>query len=232
MKNIAVKLRHAGPKGKLLNQEELDDHIELVKTSDEEMTLQEFESSFNNGDFDDDYTFIHFCKKELSDEDFIRDVKNRASEWFDRRFNQISLDLLNKYLPEQIDFYVRQPHKVWIKEYLDNYDGEDEIDYKEVQSSKDYQNWIEENDKMTELEIIWSTVFEDRNGFGEEFYEKAEELGLVVIENADDDLGTMLGISGAGFDFYDAYWIPLYLSLYFNEKDRERYEQIMASRNE
>ena len=38
--------------------------------------------------------------------------------------------------------------------------------------------------------------------------EQVAALGLFVFES--EDWGCLLGIDGAGFDFYDAYWIPLY----------------------
>lgn len=235
MDKIAIRVRYAGPKGELLETEEIENHKALVKTDGEEYSLQEFEESFNSGSFDDEINFIHFFKKEESDDDFIRRIKSETINWLNSKFNKISLSLLEKYLPQDPHFYIRKPHKVWIKEYLDGIDEneiEDEIDYESVENSEDYQNWIEENDKECELEIIWGTVFESDSDFSDDFYEKAEELGLLVIEEADEDLNKIIAVNGGGFDFYEEYWTPLYLSLCFKEKDRERYNQILSSRNQ
>ena len=58
----------------------------------------------------------------------------------------------------------------------------------------------------------WGTLFApmdpcDRRWF-EANKEEVAKLGFFVFES--DDYGILLGLDAAGFDFYDAYWIPLY----------------------
>jgi len=58
----------------------------------------------------------------------------------------------------------------------------------------------------------WGTLFAPSDSCDQDwFLENAEEvanLGIFVFES--EDFGILLGIDGGGFDFYEAYWIPLY----------------------
>jgi hypothetical protein len=58
----------------------------------------------------------------------------------------------------------------------------------------------------------WGTLFAPRERLDREWVlERAEQvaaLGFFVFES--EDYGCLLGIDGAGYDFFDAYWIPLY----------------------
>lgn len=55
---------------------------------------------------------------------------------------------------------------------------------------------------LFELKIEWATLLQN-----------APAAGFGVINNeADDDLNSMLFVSGCGYDFVDAHWIPLFLS--------------------
>lgn len=51
--------------------------------------------------------------------------------------------------------------------------------------------------------------------------EKMEECGFRVYEH--EDYGYYFGIDGAGYDFYDAHWIPLYKArgLQWHDEDDE-----------
>lgn len=57
----------------------------------------------------------------------------------------------------------------------------------------------------------WGTLFSpescDLNWFKENA-DKVAKLGFFVFES--DDFNILLGIDAGGFDFYEAYWIPLY----------------------
>jgi hypothetical protein len=58
----------------------------------------------------------------------------------------------------------------------------------------------------------WSTLFAPRRGLENDWLiEHAAEvaaLGFFVFES--EDYGCLLGIDGAGYDFYEAHWVPLY----------------------
>jgi hypothetical protein len=60
--------------------------------------------------------------------------------------------------------------------------------------------------------VAWSTLFAPRDRLDQnwilEHAEAVAKLGLYVFQS--EDYGCLLGIDGAGFDFDEAFWIPLY----------------------
>jgi len=74
----------------------------------------------------------------------------------------------------------------------------------------------EEDDEPYDILPAWGTMwsFHDwcDNGWFEYEYDEAikamSECGFRVYES--DDYGYFFGIDGAGYDFYEAHWIPLY----------------------
>ena len=79
--------------------------------------------------------------------------------------------------------------------------------------------WIVNNSvDITNIEKLLKPVEdEDDEMHG---YEEIGETGIYAFKIADD---LVLGINGAGYDFYDAHWIPLYdaLGLQWHEKEKE-----------
>jgi hypothetical protein len=70
---------------------------------------------------------------------------------------------------------------------------------------------------------MWNTWFEPADSFTYRqlsgMYEELAELGFTIIEHDGEFWG--LGIDGAGFDFYEAFWIPLYKALGFKWHDED-----------
>ncbi len=73
------------------------------------------------------------------------------------------------------------------------------------------------NCNETEKEYIyvlpmWGYMFSFKDSLDEEWMrdnvEEIAKLGIWVYES--DDIGIFFGIDGAGYDFYEAHWIPLY----------------------
>lgn len=60
--------------------------------------------------------------------------------------------------------------------------------------------------------VAWSTMFSFKNSLDEEWAEKNiqafEEVGIVVYDVP--YYGIVFGIDGAGYNFYEEHWIPLY----------------------
>jgi hypothetical protein len=58
----------------------------------------------------------------------------------------------------------------------------------------------------------WGTLFRPTDPFDEEWIEahadEVGELGFLVYES--DETGILLGIDGAGYDFFERHWVPLY----------------------
>ena len=69
-------------------------------------------------------------------------------------------------------------------------------------------------------EIMWSTLFEAKdNTIKDWILENSDkiisEAGFTIIDlsrenNGEYETGVFLGVNGAGYDFYEAHWIPLY----------------------
>ena len=69
-------------------------------------------------------------------------------------------------------------------------------------------------------EIMWSTIFEAKdNHLAEKIVENSDDLiskaGLTIIDNRHNNegeyqTGVFIGINGAGYDFYQQHWIPMY----------------------
>lgn len=57
---------------------------------------------------------------------------------------------------------------------------------------------------------VWGTTYSDwiTDEWIEEHIEELEDIGFTIIHH--DEYGYFLGIDGAGYDFYEAHWIPLY----------------------
>jgi hypothetical protein len=69
-------------------------------------------------------------------------------------------------------------------------------------------------------EIMWSTLFEAKDNTIKDWilenHEKIiTEAGFTIIDlsrenEGEYETGVFLGVNGAGYDFYEAHWIPLY----------------------
>jgi len=85
----------------------------------------------------------------------------------------------------------------------------------------EYSDDIEDYISDMENYPVWNTLFEFRDSFrnNEEDIERFMSLGFGVITDL-DDFNVMLFMTSAGHSFYSAYWIPLYLELYPDEKEK------------
>ena len=85
------------------------------------------------------------------------------------------------------------------------------------------ENQIDEakNELMDQQrEIMWSTLFEAKDNTIKDWilenHEKIiSEAGFTIIDlsrenEGEYETGVFLGVNGAGYDFYEAHWIPLY----------------------
>lgn len=70
---------------------------------------------------------------------------------------------------------------------------------------------------------MWGTVWTFEEWLDDEWARRniniLQECGFRVYDN--EDLGLFFGIDGAGYDFYEAHWIPLYEArgLQWHDKD-------------
>ena len=126
-------------------------------------------------------------------------------------FNEIRLDNVQKIFPNWLE------NTLTVEPTLMDLDDSGYI-------PKDMtENEIDEakNELMDQQrEIMWSTLFEAKDNTIKDWilenYEKIiKEAGFTIIDlsrenEGEYETGVFLGVNGAGYDFYEAHWIPLY----------------------
>jgi len=108
--------------------------------------------------------------------------------------------------------------------------GTPEIEKEMVELKKEINNPDELIDEMYDRHIseiddwwydrewypMWNTLFEARDEFMSEdllkYVDELYEIGIGVIDSG-DETNAMMFIAGAGYDFYDAHWIPFYVDV-------------------
>jgi len=119
----------------------------------------------------------------------FKSEKKACELWILRDFSQVPTDLLERaYGPDYSDITILAPTPE---------------DY------EDLEEYYEENPKIP----MWGWVFIpddplDAKWIRQNAKKIAEECGLIVYETP--ELGVYLGVNGAGYDFYEAHWLPLY----------------------
>ena len=97
------------------------------------------------------------------------------------------------------------------KQVKDNFGGDPPDDEDELEEMK--------TEMMDEQrEIMWGTLFEAKDShLAEKIIEHQDEiineLGLIIIDERDNEAysnGLFIGVNGAGYDFYEDHWVPLY----------------------
>lgn len=155
------------------------------------------------------------------------DLKNLVSKWVDT-FNFVQLEVLEKIAGDNGLFeYIRQD-KPDYNDFISNYQLDKEYkDYlKEngLKKSKDllvefceqhhkFDDWRSEQEQNNYP--MWNTCFEFKESISDEIREAAQKAGFGIIEGL-DPFNTILFVSGAGYSFYGAHWIPLFLELPWN----------------
>ena len=136
-----------------------------------------------------------------------------------QEFNAIPLTLIEKAYPEIDGWENITPLKSGdVVEYLGDYYElitvleENEIVIEDAEGNKQTVD-IEEIYKDDEIIFpMWSTVWQTV-GFQSEWIgrnlDKVANCGFEIYEAEDLD-GYIIGVNGAGYDFYEAHWVPLY----------------------
>jgi hypothetical protein len=183
--------------------------------------------------------------------DLAYELKRLASDWVARTFNHVPLATLEKLTSNQLYEYIEpEPLADFREEWWDNIDedartailddytnrgnqivvrGEplkdaDFVEWLDVDREHDMREW--RNKSGHEEYPMWSTLFEFKDGTSDEIKKAAQAAGFGIIEGGNGDLedyGTILFVSGCGYSFYGAHWIPLWLALPWNDKERERF---------
>ena len=134
-------------------------------------------------------------------------VKSRISS----DFNDIRLENLQKVFP------------YWFENTLTVEVTDEDIQNEGYEVEDMDQNQID--DARSEIEnqqreVMWGTIFEAKDNTIKDWilddYEKIiTEAGFTIIDlsrenEGEYETGVFLGVNGAGYDFYDQHWIPLY----------------------
>ena len=142
-----------------------------------------------------------------------REERDKASILFDRNFNNLSFELFKKAVGEGavIDLIQNPSDEKIIEKYKE--DVKDDRDEKEKISDEELLNACLERYQESEHYPMWSTIFEAKDNFlSEKIMNDIDglyDLGIGVIGPTDDTLACLF-IAGAGYDFYNAHWIPLF----------------------
>ena len=126
-------------------------------------------------------------------------------------FNDIRLDNVQKIFPN------------WFENALTVEPTNQDLDDSGYIPKDMTENEIDEakNELMDQQrEIMWSTLFEAKdNTIKDWILENSDkiinEAGFTIIDlsrenEGEYETGVFLGVNGAGYDFYEAHWIPLY----------------------
>lgn len=172
----------------------------------------------------------------------IYDLKQRVSQWVDREFNFIQLDNFQTVLKANdfelydiirqkdwlFEFWLENMHGQMLTEFVQHFDSFAETDVNNTfecfqNFQDDFWEFIEQNypheyesfqnDRQHQNYPMWGTIFEFRHEPPEELIEACVNAGFGVIESC-EHYNTSLFVSGAGYSFYGAHWIPAYLEYY------------------
>lgn len=106
------------------------------------------------------------------------------------------------------------------EDFINSYGQEDWDEFKSY-CMEIYVDDIEDYGYQQENYPLWNTLFEFRDSSrnNEEDIQKCMSVGLGVIENL-DSFNTIIFMTSAGHSFFSAYWIPLYLEFFPDEKTK------------
>jgi len=143
---------------------------------------------------------------------YSREIKDKANNLFENSFNSLSFELLKKALGEDyVNDYIERPsEEVLEKEAKDNFTDEEWDAKGKTEKEETIQSYFNESGHYP----MWSTIFEARDDFISDKIMKDIDglysLGIGVIAPT-DNTNACLFIAGAGYDFYEAHWIPLFI---------------------
>ena len=147
-------------------------------------------------------------------------LKKNVEGRFDHDFNEIKLENLQSVNQNWFeDVISTEPRMEDIKDHF----GESSLSdakFKKQHSESEIEDAKQE--LMDEQrEIMWGTLFEAKDTMlAEKIKENSEALindaGITIVDMSNSDkadsyqTGVFLGINGAGYDFYEQHWVPMY----------------------
>jgi len=159
-------------------------------------------------DMEGSHLMEYIQRKNDMDDDFV-------FEWFE---HNLSLRENERIINEFVDY--SDDESITSENVLDEY-KEEFIDYLRSNYEYDIESYMEDMDR--DNYPMWNTLFEFKEEPTEMMIEAAKEAGFGVIDGF-DEFNTTLFVSGAGYSFYGAHWIPLFLNMPWNEKLKQEVE--------
>jgi hypothetical protein len=138
-----------------------------------------------------------------------------ATEEYLHRLTSGELEELHTEFNYEMGNYADEEEEQPMTGLLDS-DQEQFIAWMEENKADEIRDWQQDNER--ENYPMWNTLFEFKHGASEEILEKAQAVGLGVIEH--EDFNPILFMMSAGHSFYSSYWIPLYLAIYEDEAQK------------
>jgi hypothetical protein len=168
---------------------------------------------------DETFNFLKVSVVERIAENPVPNSGDYASCLFEHIRQESINDLVDDYLID-IDVKTKEALKQEAKEEL-FLEPENEI-----LSDKEFRLFLIEEKEQEIREYyedrenypLWGTVFEFKERAPEHWLEKAQSVGLGVIESF-DEFNHSLFMTSCGHSFYGSYWIPLYLSIFRQYND-------------
>lgn len=138
-------------------------------------------------------------------------IREKANELFNKSFNDLNFDLLKAGLGEDyVNDYIERPSDEILEAEAKNNFTDEEWNKK---SKEEKEEAIQDYFNESEHYPMWSTIFEAKDDFiSDKIMSDIDELykiGIGVIRPT-DYTNACLFIAGAGYDFYEAHWIPMF----------------------
>lgn len=139
---------------------------------------------------------------------YSREQVDEAKEKFAYDFNNIPLSLIEKAYPEEWFDYIVYPSEDYLINEAMSDSGEE---WDEVSENDKEDRIAEVRDGITSM---WGTIFEAKGSFLSEklldHIDELAEIGIYVMDGL-GELNACLFIAGAGYDFYEEHWVPMYI---------------------
>ena len=167
-------------------------------------------------------------------------INDAAHEWV-REFNAIPYGMIEKLMKNDPDEW----HEVTKKSRGDRVYIYDSGDYGEIVSyDEETEKYTVELDNREVIQVaeddmeseyygelpMWGTLWQFGDSADDWWLEEGDgirimsECGFRIYEH--EEFGYFFGIDGAGYDFYEAHWIPLYKARGLHWHDEEAMQEI------
>ena len=164
----------------------------------------------------------------------LQKLESDTRQWVDQTFNQVSVYVLEKVCDNALyEFIEPMSNEDYALEWYNSLDEDIDMDPDISPDDAEFGSWLcEKYEDDIRLWIdansyddnypMWNTCFEFKESAPDLWQELAVKAGFGIINPIGNDehdyFNTTLFVAGAGYSFYAAHWIPLFLSMPWNEE--------------